>query len=150
MARDPNTFPDAAVRAIIAICMIVALISTFRLFSFSYFWEDDFNNFYLIQPSSAWTILWHLVNPLALDSLAAAFRPAGMFFYRIHWLLFDLSPLPYRIFQWSLHTVNVLLVYLLFRDLLRSRYAAAFGAMLFSYQAVFFELYWIFGECSKC
>ena len=135
---------EAAVRAILVACMIAALISTFSSFGFSYFWWDDFNNFYLIQPSSAWTILWHVINPLALDSLAAAFRPAGMLIYRIQWLLFDLSPVPYRIFQWSLHTANVLLVYLLLRDLLRSRYAASFGAMLFSYQAVFFELYWNF------
>ena len=68
-----------------------------------------------------------MVNP-ASDS----HRPLGMLVYKIHFDLFHLEPLPYRITVFLLNALNVLLVYLVLRKMIGSGYAAGFGALFFS------------------
>ena len=86
------------------------------------------------------TLFRHLVNP-ATDY----HRPLGMLVYKIHFDLFHLDPLPYRITVFLLHALNILLVYLVLRQVIGSGYAAGFGALLFSYQLAFWHIFWQFG-----
>lgn len=118
------------------------LASTFYAWRFSYFWLDDFNNLFWIQrlDQSIWQMLWSIVNPFA-----DAFRPFGMLFYWIFWHVFDLNPLPYHLFAWMLHTMNVCLMFILLRRIVGSSYGAAFGALLFGFRSNFTDIYWSFG-----
>ena len=116
---------------------IIALIlaSTFYAWRFSYFWLDDFTSLYWTERVSGWQILWFNLNPLS-----TFFRPFGMLFYWIFWNTFDLNPLPYHLFAWGLYTANVALLYTLVLRIADSSYAAAVGALLFSFRANFTEL----------
>ncbi len=60
------------------LCIGLLLFFTFRLYGYSYFWLDDFNNLSTIQPRSAIQMLSDLLNP-ASDF----FRPLGMSLYWI-------------------------------------------------------------------
>jgi hypothetical protein len=121
---------------------VIALIlaSTFYTWRFSYFWLDDFNNLFLVQQQSLVRMLWYNVDPFT-----DFFRPFGMLVYWIFWHLFDLDPLPYHLFAWTLHVANVILLYVLLSRIVRSRYAAAVGALLFGFRANFTDIYWSFG-----
>ena len=121
-------------------CIGLLLASTYRLFDSAYFGLDDFNNLYWSQQESVGQIIGHLVNPLS-----ASFRPMGMLCYWVVGKLFDLDPLPYRIFAWSIHAANTALVYLILKRITKARSGAAAGAMLFSSQAAFADIYWSFG-----
>ena len=127
-------------RVFFAACLGTILYLTFRLFSFSYFWLDDFNNLYWVQKLSGTTLLWDIVNPVS-----DRFRPVGWFAYWVVWRGFDLAPLPYHVVAWAVHSLNVFLVYILLQRMLQSDYAAAFGALLFTFQSVYWEIYWSFG-----
>jgi hypothetical protein len=107
---------------------------------FSFFWLDDFNNLYWVQPESGWSILRHIINP-ASDF----FRPVGMAVYWALWRIAGLNAFPYHAAAWTLHAVNVVLMYLLLKSILGSRFAAAAGVLLFGLRANFVEIYWSFG-----
>jgi hypothetical protein len=116
------------------------LLSGFCAWRFAYFWIEDFNSLYWVSRESAWTMLWHNLNP-ASDF----FRPFGMLFYWMSWNAFDLHPLPYHLLAWALHTLNVVLLYVVLSKIVRSPYAAAIGALLFGFRANFAVVYWSFG-----
>jgi hypothetical protein len=109
---------------------------------FSYFWIDDFNVFYWVQrlDLSLAQMLWQIANPLA-----DAFRPVGMFVYAFLWRAFDLNPLPYHLVGWTLHGVNVILLYAVIAKITSSPYGAGVGALLFGFRANFTDIYWSFG-----
>ncbi len=132
-----STFCVERVAPVSIIALILA--STFYAWRFSYFWLDDFNNLYWTERVSGWQILWFNLNPLS-----TFFRPFGMLFYWIFWNTFDLNPLPYHLFAWGLHTANVALLYTLVLRIADSSYAAAVGALLFSFRSNFTEIYWSF------
>jgi hypothetical protein len=121
------------------LCLTALLLFTYRLYTFSYFSVDDFNNLYWVQRQNALQMLWYILNPAS-----TFFRPTGMAFY---WLLlraFDLNAFAYHIVAWCLHSANTALVYLILRRTTQSRAGAATGAMLFASAAVFSEIYWSF------
>jgi len=122
------------------VCIGALLVFTFRLYTFAYFWLDDFTSLYWVQPQTFTQMLGHVLNP-ASDF----FRPVGMSFYWIALQLFDRNAFAYHILLWSLHTVNVGLIYWILRRFTGSEAGAAVGAMLFSSQYVFNDLYWSFG-----
>lgn len=132
-----STVPE---RVFYAACLGTVLYFTCRLFAFSYFWLDDFNNLYWVQKLGGTTLLWDILNPAS-----ERFRPVGWFAYWVPWRLFDLAPMPYHAFAWIIYGFNVFFVYLLLQRMLRSDYAAAFGALLFTFQAVYWDVLWSFG-----
>jgi len=122
------------------VCVAALLGYTFRLFHFAYFSLDDFNNLFLIQNLKGGELLRHVLDPGS-----ALFRPLGLAAY---WLVFhaaDLDPAPYHAVAWSLHTINVALLYIILRDVVKSHAGAAVGAMLFACQASFSEIFFSFG-----
>jgi hypothetical protein len=121
----------------IGCCVAALLLFTLRLYSFAHFWLDDFNNLHWVRPKSMTEMLWYVVNP-ASDF----FRPVGMFFYWIGLQLFDQNAAAYHWFLWSLHTINVGLVYWILRRFTNSTFGAAVGTMLFASQHVFNDVYW--------
>ena len=80
-----------------------------------------------------------------VDPFANFFRPFGTLIYWIFWHAFGLSPLPYHIFAWTLHILNVLLLYTLLKRIVGSQYAAAVGVLVFSFRSNFADIYWSFG-----
>src|SRR5262249_42237095 len=107
---------------------------------FSYFSLDDFNNLFWVQRLSGWSMLWHVVDPLS-----DFFRPLGM---SVYWILLHTAGLnawPYHVLAWTLHALNVGLVYLLLVRIVGSPFAAAVGTLLFGFRANFGEIYWNFG-----
>ncbi len=119
------------------LCISAILLALFDQFSFFYFWWDDYHNFYWTQRTSYPDLLRHLLNPAS-----HYLRPLGMLVYKLHFDLFHLDPLPYRLTVLLLHAVNVLLVYVLLRQMSGSRYAAGFGALFFSYQVAYWHIFW--------
>lgn len=116
------------------------LASVFYSWRFAYFWLDDFNNLFWVQQQSFASMVWYNVDPFA-----NFFRPFGTLIYWIFWHAFGLSPLPYHIFAWALHTLNVLLLYALLSRIVGSQYAAAVGVLVFSFRSNFADIYWSFG-----
>jgi len=123
-----------------AFCIGLLLIFTFRLYTYAYFWTDDFNNLYWVQQWSFTDALGHLVSPSAEH-----FRPVGMLVYWFALQLFDRDPLLYHFLIWALHAFNVFLVYLVLKRFTESRAGAWVGAMLYAYPAVFSDIFWSFG-----
>lgn len=121
-------------------CIGILLAYTYRLFDSGYFGLDDFNNLYWAEKQSFVQMIGHVANPLS-----TFFRPTGMLCYWVLGRLFDLDPLPYHAFAWSIHAVNTALVYLILKRITKARAGSAVGAMLFSSQAVFADIYWNFG-----
>jgi hypothetical protein len=127
-------------RFVSLICIGALLVLTFRQYTFAYFWIDDFTSLYWVQPQTFTQMLGHVLNP-ASDF----FRPVGMSFYWIALQLFDRNAFAFHVLLWSLHTLNVGLIYWTLRRFTGSEAGAAVGAMLFSSQYVFNDLYWSFG-----
>jgi len=121
-------------------CVVLLLVFTLRLYTFAYFWNDDFNNLYWVQTQSFSQMVGYVVNP-ASDF----FRPAGMFLYWAALQLFDRNAQAYHRLLWSLHAINVGLVYWILRRFTGSHAGAMVGAMLFSSQYLLNDLYWSFG-----
>jgi hypothetical protein len=119
----------------ILLCLVVPL----QAFRTSYFYYDDFNCLYLAQQQSLPSLLGHLINPLS-----AFFRPLYLLVYWLYWHLFVLRPLPYHMTSWIIHGVNVLLVFLILKDLNTSEISALAGAIFFAYQSVFREIFYNF------
>jgi hypothetical protein len=127
-------------RLVPALCIALLLFFTFRLYTYSYFWLDDFNNLYWVQQQTLGEALGHLVTPSTQP-----FRPVGMLAYWIALRVFDRDPLPYHLLMWSLHVLNVVLVFLVLKRFTASRAGAYVGAMLYAYPAVFNDIFWSFG-----
>jgi hypothetical protein len=116
------------------------LIFAFRLYTYAYFWIDDFNNLYWVQQWTLLEVLLHLVSPSA-----EYFRPVGMLVYWLALHVFDRDPLPYHLLMWMFHAFNVVLVYIVLKRFTESRAGAYVGAMLYAYPAVFNDVFWSFG-----
>ncbi len=131
-----NSEPDFSyLRFLPLLCIGLLLTFTFRLYTFAYFWLDDFNNLYWVQPQNFRQMIGHVINPTS-----DFFRPTGMLFYWAALQLFDRNALAYHCLLWTLHAVNVGMVYWLLRRFTGSRAGAAVGAMLFSSQYMFNDL----------
>ena len=111
-------------------------LQTFRT---SYFYYDDFNCLYLIQQQSLASLLGHVIDPFS-----AFFRPLYLLVYWLQWHFFALQPLPYHITSWIIHGVNVVLVFLILKDLNISEVSALAGTIFFAYQSVFREIFYNF------
>jgi hypothetical protein len=122
-----------------ALCIGLLLIFIFRLYTYSYFWLDDFNSLYWVQQQTLGEALGHLVSPSA-----QYFRPVGMLFYWLALRLFDRDPLPYHLVMWALHALNVGLVYLVLKSVTESRAGAAVGALLYACPPAFNDIFWTF------
>jgi len=127
-------------RYVPALCLALLLIFTFRLYTYAYFWLDDFNNLYWVQQLTLGEAFGHVISPSA-----QYFRPIGMFVYWVALRLFDRDPLPYHLLMWGLHALNVALVYAVLKRFTESRAGAWVGAMLYAYPAVFNDIFWSFG-----
>ena len=128
------------VRYVLIACIALLLLATFRLYTFAYFWIDDFNNLYWTQLSTLNDLVGQLVSPSA-----KYFRPAGMLTYWMALHFFGLDAFPYHILMWAIHSLNVLLVYILLKHLVGSRAGAAVGAMLFAFPPPISEVFFSFG-----
>ena len=137
--KDP-TEQTFSTRFAPALCVGVLLLFTFRLYTFAYFWLDDFNNLHWIQQWSLKEGIQHVFSPST-----EYFRPVGMLVYQIAFYIFDRDPRPYHWLIWSIHTLNVALVYLVLKRFTESRTGAAVGAMLFAYPPVFNDIFESFG-----
>ena len=119
--------------------IFLCLAFTLKTFRTSYFYYDDFNCLYLTQQQSLTSLLGHVINPLS-----AFFRPLYLLVYWLHWQLFALQPLPYHLTSWMIHTVNVLLVFLILKDFNTSKITAVAATVFFAYQSVFREIFYNF------
>lgn len=151
LPRNPGFTPAAgtthlkqtAIRFLPLLSVAALLLATFRLYSYSYFWLDDFNALYQVQTQSAAQMMGHLLNPAS-----SFFRPAGMMVYWLMFRLFDLNSNFYHYLAWSIHAANTALVYVLLKRITRSVPGAAIGGMLFASQTAFSDIYWNFGDIS--
>jgi hypothetical protein len=119
----------------------ITLIASFRLYSFAYFWLDDFNNLYLTRREGFWNIVVDIINPASLF-----FRPLGMLTYWILYRFAELNALPYHLLSWTLHGVNTVLAFLFLRHIVRSQYAAGLAVLFFAFRANFSDIYWNFAH----
>src|SRR5262245_2804487 len=107
----------------------ITLIASLKLYSFAYFWFDDFNNLYWTRREGLWNIIVDIINPASLF-----FRPLGMLVY---WILFRfaaLNALPYHLLSWTLHAVNTALAFFFLRHIIRSQYAAGLAVLFFAFR----------------
>ena len=129
----------ARLRFIPFICLTALLFLTYRLYTFSYFWIDDFNNLHWVQQPNAAQMLWYILNPAS-----GFFRPTGMAFYWLLWRAFGLNAFAYHVVAWTIHAANTALVYVILKRVAASRAGAVAGAMLFASATVFADIYWSF------
>jgi hypothetical protein len=125
----------------IPITIATVLFAGLRLYSFTYFWLDDFNNVYWARREGFLKIIGHLLNPTSLF-----FRPLGMLVY---WILFRfaaLNPFPYHLVSWTLLALNTALVFLFLRQATKSQYAAGMAVLLFAFRTNFGDIYWNFSH----
>jgi hypothetical protein len=123
-----------------AICIGILLFFTFRLYGYSYFWLDDFNNLHWIQQWSLWQGIRDVLSPSTEH-----FRPVGLLAYQIAFKLFGRDARFYHALMWAIHTLNVMMVYTVLKRFTESRPGAAVGAMLFASTPVFNDIFWSFG-----
>lgn len=124
----------------VTVCVAIPLLLAVRLWSFSYFWTDDFGNTFWVQSETGIHLIEYIINPLS-----RFYRPFGLLFY---WMLYrtaGLNPVPYHLVAWALHAINCFLVFSLLRRLLRSPVAAAAGAITFALRVNFADIYFSFG-----
>ena len=120
---------------------VIILLATYRLYGFTFFWLDDFNNVYLIRREGFWQMVRHVFDPTS-----EFFRPLGMWVYWILYRTSGLYPLPYHLVSWTLHAVNVALLFLLLRQATRSHYAAGLATLFFAFRTNFGDIYWSFAN----
>lgn len=132
--------PARLTARLVLFCIALLLFFTFRLYRFGYFYVDDFNNLALAQYANGWLLLKDNLHPST-----STYRPFGTTVYWACLHLFGLNPLPYHLLAWTIHTVNVFLVYRILKFALKSTYAAAFGAMLFAFLGSCSEIFFNFG-----
>jgi hypothetical protein len=125
---------------IAAISVATPLLFAFRLWSFAYFWIDDFGNIFWVRSQTSMNMIGYIADPFS-----TFFRPMGMLFYEVLYHAVELNPLPYHVVAWGLHAINTGLLFLVLRRLLRSPFAAAAGAIPFAFRVNFADIYWSFG-----
>src|SRR5678815_336211 len=76
----------------------LSLVATFRLYSYAYFWLDDFNNLHWVRLSTFPEALGLIISPSA-----EAFRPTGMLVYKLAYALFGRDSGPYHWIVWGIH-----------------------------------------------
>jgi hypothetical protein len=126
----------------VALCFLAAAV----LFYFAnraaykgFFSEDDLDNLtwptYVGLDVYARQLLTFIFSP-------ENFRPLGDFYYRYLYRAFHLNYAPYIAAIQLIHALNVVLLFLLLRNLNFSRLAAGAGALFYSFHAVVMEIYW--------
>jgi hypothetical protein len=125
----------------IPITVAIVLVLGLRLYTFTYFWLDDFTNVYWIRRVGFWELIGHIVNPTS-----SFFRPLGMLVYWIIFHVAALNSLPYHLLAWALHAVNTALLFLLLRKATKSQYAAGLAVLFFAFRANFGDVYWSFAN----
>jgi hypothetical protein len=123
-----------------ALALVMPLLFAFQLWSFSYFWTDDFGNIFWIQSETAGRMLNYVLNPAS-----TFYRPLGELFYWILFHTFGLNPVPYHVVAWAIHAINTYLLFTLLRTWLRSPFAAIAGTIPFAFRVNFADMYWSFG-----
>ena len=123
--------------AVIAIVLIAGL----RLYNYTYFWLDDFNNVFWVRREGFWKIVGHVLNPSSMF-----FRPLGMLVYWIIFRIAALDSVPYHLLSWALHAINTALVFVFLRQATRSQYAAGLAVLFFAFRANFADIYWSFAN----
>jgi hypothetical protein len=123
-----------------AVCIGLLLIFIFRLYTFAYFWNDDFGFLYTVQMQTFLEVVHNLISPSA-----QLFRPVGMLMYWFAFRLFDRDPLSYHLMMWVLHSLNVGLVYLTLKRFTGSKAGACVGALLYACPPVFNDIFFTFG-----
>ena len=116
------------------------LFFVFRLYGFAYFWVDDFNVLHWIQE---WSFLDGVLK--ILSPSAEHFRPVGVLVYDVAFNLFDLDSRLYHWLAWTIHSLNVALVYVVLKRMTGSRSGAAVGALWFACTPVFNDIFFTFG-----
>ncbi|HEX5000662.1 MAG TPA: hypothetical protein VFY29_20730 [Terriglobia bacterium] len=116
------------------------LVVVFWLWSFAYFWTDDFLNIYWIQSETGRQMLRHVFDPSS-----TFYRPVGECLYWLLYRAFGINPLPYHVTGWGLHAINTALMFVLLRRLLDSPFAAMAGVIPFAFRVNFADMYWSFG-----
>ena len=125
----------------IAVTVTIVLLAGLRLYTFTYFWLDDFTNVYWIRRVGFWELIGDILNPAS-----SFFRPLGMLVYWILYRLAALNSLPYHLVSWTLHALNTGLVFLLLRKATKSQYAAGLAVLFFAFRANFGDVYWSFAN----
>jgi hypothetical protein len=125
----------------IPVTIAIVLVAGLRLYNFTYFWLDDFNNVYWTRREGFWEIVEHILNPASLF-----FRPLGMLVYWIVFRFAALNPIPYHLVTWALLALNTMLVFLFLRQATKSQYAAGMAVLLFAFRANFADIYWNFAN----
>jgi hypothetical protein len=125
----------------ISMTIAIVLLAGLRLYSFTYFWLDDFTNVYWIRRVGFWELIGHILNPTSLF-----FRPLGMMVYWILYRVAALHSLPYHVLSWTLHAINTTLLFLLLRKATKSQYAAGLAVLFFAFRANFGDIYWSFAN----
>jgi hypothetical protein len=119
----------------------IVLLATFRLYSFTYFWLDDFNCVCLVRRTGFWQMVWYVLDPTSVF-----IRPLGMWAYWILSRTAGLHFLPYQLILWTLYAVNVALLFLLLRRATKSHYAAAVAVLFFGFRTNFEGIYLTFAN----
>src|SRR5262249_53676126 len=125
----------------VPIGIAVILIAGLRLYNYTYFSLDDFNNVYWIRREGFWKLVGDILNPWSVF-----FRPLGMLVY---WIMFRVAAqrsLPYYLLSWALHAINTALVFVFLRRATKSQYAAGLAVLFFAFRANFADIYWSFAN----
>src|ERR1700733_399883 len=105
----------------------------------TYFTGDDVMN--LVAMHGYWRWPWWRNAIEALVVVTQTYRPMGDVFYRSLYSVFGFHPLPFRAACYALMVLNLGLFFRLALLLSRSREAALFSTLFFSFHAAFGDLY---------
>jgi hypothetical protein len=119
----------------------VLLFAGLRLYRFTGFWLDDFNNIYWIRREGFWRLLADIINPASLF-----FRPLGMLVYWIMFRFAAFNSVPYYLLSSILHAINTGLLFLFLRQSTKSQYAAGLAVVFFAFRTTFGDVYWSFAN----
>ncbi len=107
----------------------------------AYFNLDDFDNLYWTQDLSLRQMLAYVIDPHL-----EFFRPAGMFWYWLMGLLYQLNPVPFHVLELSLNFVNVALVCLVTLVITGRSISAILISVLWITSAALLDVLWWFGS----
>ena len=106
----------------------------------SYFFQDDWYSLSISKAAN----LTEILNFFLPNKNVVYYRPLGMQFpFFLLQVIFGLNPLPFKIIALSVHLLNVLLVYRLFKKLIKSESVSLLSAFLYSTSAVhYIPFFW--------
>ena len=116
--------------------IFITVIILYHPALFTYFSQDDFYHFKVSQADT----LAKFINNLGIHS----FEERGIAFYRpvsrellfgLYYPIFGLNSLPFRLFSFLIHFLNIYLVYLLVQRFLHKRYLSFFVSFFFGITA---------------